>query len=106
MYAAQGHKLRDDWLGDQKSDDLDRKLGTQKRLVAVGRAAGQSQGVLANVAATEFLQAIAVLHTKEVRLAAMADPTKTENDWPAVRATRQPSTWAAATPSTTPKRRH
>ena len=89
MYAAQGHKLRDDWLGDEKADDADRKLGTQKRLAAFGRAAGQSQGVLANVAATDFLQAIALLHTKEVRLAAIADPTKKENDWPAVRATRQ-----------------
>jgi hypothetical protein len=89
MYAAQGHKLRDDWLGDEKSDDADLKLGTQKRLAAFGRAAGQSQGVLANVAATDFLQAIALLHTKELRLAAIADPTKKENDWPAVRATRQ-----------------
>lgn len=89
MYAAQGHKLRDDWLGDEKSDELDRKLGTQKRLAAFGRAAGQAQGVLANVAATDFLQAIALLHTKEVRLAAIADPAKKENDWPAVRATRQ-----------------
>ena len=89
MYAAQDHKLRDDWLGDEKSDDADRKLGTQKRLAAFGRAAGQAQGVLANVAATDFLQAIALLHTKEVRLAAIADPMKKENDWPAVRATRQ-----------------
>ena len=89
MYAAQGHKLRDDWLGDEKADDADRRLGTQKRLAVFGRAAGQSQGVLANVAATDFLQAIALLHTKEVRLAAMADPAKKENDWPAVRATRQ-----------------
>ena len=89
MYAAQGHKLRDDWRGEEKADDADRRLGTQKRLAAFGRAAGQSQGVLANVAATDFLQAIALLHTKEVRLAAIADPTKKENDWPAVRATRQ-----------------
>ena len=89
MYAAQGHKLRDDWLGDEKADDADRRLGTQKRLAAFGRAAGQSQGVLANVAATDFLQAIALLHTKEVRMGAIADPTKKENDWPAVRATRQ-----------------
>lgn len=89
MYAAQGHKLRDDWLGDEKSDDLNQKLGTQKRLADFGRAAGQTQGVLANVASTDFLQAIALLHTKELRLAAMGDPTKKENDWPAVRATRQ-----------------
>lgn len=89
MYAAQGHKLRDDWLGDEKSENADLKLGIQKRLAIFGRAAGQAQGVLANVASTDFLQAIALLHTKELRLAAIADPTKKESDWPAVRATRQ-----------------
>jgi hypothetical protein len=89
MYAAQGHKLRDDWLGDEKAVNPDLKLGIQKRLATFGRAAGQAQGVLANVASTDFLQAIALLHTKEVRLAAMADPSKKESDWPAVRATRQ-----------------
>jgi hypothetical protein len=89
MYAAQGHKLRDDWLGDEKSENPDLKLGIQKRLANFGRAAGQAQGVLANVAATDFLQAIALLHTKELRLAAIADPGKKESDWPAVRATRQ-----------------
>ncbi len=89
MYAAQGHKLRNDWLGDDKAHDPDLKLGIQKRLANFGRAAGQAQGVLANVASTDFLQAIALLHTKELRLAAIADPSKKENDWPAVRATRQ-----------------
>lgn len=89
MYAAQGHKLRDDWLGDESAVDLDRRLGVQKRLAAYGRAAGQAQGVLANVASTDFLQAIALLHTKELRHAAMADASKKESDWPAVRATRQ-----------------
>ena len=89
MYAAQGHKLRDDWLGDEKADDPNLRLGIQKRLANFGRAAGQAQGVLANVASTDFLQAIALLHTKEVRLAAIADPSIKESDWPAVRATRQ-----------------
>lgn len=89
MYAAQGHKLRDDWLGKEDSTDPSEKLGLQKRLAFFGRAAGQTQGVLANVASTDFLQAIALLHTKELRLAAMADSSKKESDWPAVRATRQ-----------------
>jgi hypothetical protein len=57
MYAAQGHKLRDDWLGDEKSDSPDLKLGIQKRLANFGRADWQAQGVLANVASTDFLQA-------------------------------------------------
>lgn len=89
MYAAQGHKLRDDWLGNEKADDTNEKLGLKKRLAVFGRAADQTQGVLAGVAATDLLQAIALLHSKELRLAAMADPGKKESEWPAVRATRQ-----------------
>lgn len=89
MYAAQGHKLRDDWLGDEQSDDPVRKIGIQKHLASYGRAAGQTQGVLANLAATDFLQAVALLHTKYLRAEAMADLAKKESDWPAVRATRQ-----------------
>lgn len=103
MYAAQGHKLRNDWLGIDKPDenecfnwlgvnDADEaklRLGLQKHLATFGRAAGQAQGVLANVASTDFLQAIALLHTKELRDAAKADPSKKESDWPAVRASRQ-----------------
>jgi hypothetical protein len=103
MYAAQGHKLRNDWLGIDKpeekpdfnwqdikeNDEAKLRLGIQKRLANFGRAAGQAQGVLANVASTDFLQAIALLHTKALRLASIADPTKKESDWPAVRATRQ-----------------
>ncbi|WP_305041773.1 GmrSD restriction endonuclease domain-containing protein [Geoalkalibacter sp.] len=89
MYAAQGHKLRDDWLGAERSEDPDLKLGMQKRLANFGRAAGQAQGVLANVPATDFLQAVALLHTKEQRLAAMKEKPGKESEWPAVRATRQ-----------------
>lgn len=83
MYAAKGHKLRDDWLGAGEQP------GIQKRLAHFGRAADQSVGVLSGVAATDFLQAIALLHTKGVRLAAAEDQSKTESDLPAVRATRQ-----------------
>lgn len=89
MYAAQGHKLRDDWLGDEKAEAPHLRLGVQKRLANFGRADGQAQGVLANVASTDFLQAIALLHTKEIRLAAKAAKPDKESEWPAVRATRQ-----------------
>jgi len=61
----------------------------QKRLADFGRAAGQAQGVLANVASTDFLQAVALLHAKEMRLAAQAAKPDKESEWPAVRATRQ-----------------
>lgn len=89
MYAAQGHKLRDDWLGNEKSEDPNVKLGLQKRLANFGQAAGQVQGVLANVSSTDFLQAIALMHTKEQRLEAMKEKPGKESEWPAVRATRQ-----------------
>ncbi len=103
MYAAQGHKLRNDWLGIDKAeemptfdwlgtkeaDDPKLRLGLQKHLATFGRAAGQASGALANVASTDFLQAIALLHTKELRLAAIAAKPDKESDWPAVRATRQ-----------------
>jgi len=82
MYAAKGHKLRDDWLGTEG------KPGYQAALRDFGRAGGQKAGVLSKVASTDFLQAIALLHSKTVRaeLAAAGTP---ENDLPAVRATRQ-----------------
>jgi len=82
MYAARGHKLRDDWLG------ADGKPGLRDRLAHFGTAAGQTTGVLAKVASTDVLQAIALLHTKKVRLSKAASGVK-ENDLPAIRATRQ-----------------
>ncbi len=82
MYAARGHKLRDDWFGP------DGKGGLQNRLAEFGRAAGQTVGVLSKVASTDFLQAIALRHTKKVRADKIATGVK-ENDLPAVRATRQ-----------------
>ena len=82
MYAARGHKLRDDWLGTEGMP------GIQNRLAAFGRAAGQATGVLSKVASTDVLQAIALRHTKRIRLEKMANGVR-ENDLPAVRATRQ-----------------
>lgn len=82
MYAAQGHKLRDDWLGKAGAP------GLQARLAEYGRAADQKVGVLVKVASTDVLQAIALLHTKKVRADQAATGVK-ENDLPAVRATRQ-----------------
>lgn len=82
MYAARGHKLRDDWLG------ADGAKGMQARLAEFGRAADQTVGVLSKVASTDVLQAIALRHTKQVRADKVAAGVK-ENDLPAVRATRQ-----------------
>lgn len=82
MYAAKGHKLRDDWLG------AGGQPGMHARLAAYGRAAGQETGVLSKVASTDVLQAIALRHTKKVRREKAASGVK-ESELPAVRATRQ-----------------
>jgi hypothetical protein len=82
MYAARGHRLRDDWLGTEG------EKGLQARLSEFGRAADQTVGVLSKVASTDVLQAIALRHTKKVRADKVASGVK-ENDLPAVRATRQ-----------------
>lgn len=82
MYAAQGYRLRDDWLGTGGNP------GLHARFQTFGRMADQKYGVLEKVASTDFLQAIALLHTKKVREDAVAAGVK-ESDLPAVRATRQ-----------------
>lgn len=82
MYAARGHRLRDDWLG------VDGQPGLQTRLQLFGRAAEQKFGVLEKVAATDVLQAIALLHGVENRVAELAAGRK-ESELSAVRATRQ-----------------
>ncbi|MEI7927965.1 MAG: DUF262 domain-containing protein [Verrucomicrobiales bacterium] len=88
MYAAGGHKLREDWLGADAKPGEDRKVGIHERLSSYGAVPGQSSGVLSKVASTDFLQAIALLHTKQVRLQKAAEGGK-EGELPAVRATRQ-----------------
>ena len=82
MYAARGHRLRDDWLGAEGQP------GLQTRMQLYGRAAEQKFGVLEKVAATDVLQAIALLHGVEKREAEIAAGCQ-ESELSAVRATRQ-----------------
>lgn len=88
MYAAHSFRLRDDWLG---YTDISKKHvpGLQHTLAAYGRAAGREEGVLAHVSATDFLQVITLLHSKEQRFAAEKASPDDPEKWPAVRATRQ-----------------
>jgi hypothetical protein len=82
MYAARGHRLREDWLGTAATP------GLQHRLQMFGRHADQAAGVLEKIAATDMLQAIALLHAAtrraEERAAGVAEDKLTP-----VRATRQ-----------------
>lgn len=82
MYAAKGHRLRDDWLGTKET------TGLQKRLATFGHVANQKFGVLEKVAATDVLQTIALLHSAAERYKAVA-AGKTDKELPPVRATRQ-----------------
>jgi hypothetical protein len=81
-YAARGHRLRDDWLGADGQD------GLKTRLQLYGRAAEQKFGVLEKVAATDVLQAIALVHGAEKR-AAEIEAGRKDSELSAVRATRQ-----------------
>jgi hypothetical protein len=82
MYAAKGHRLRDDWLG------ANGQPGLQHRLQTYARAAEQTVGVLEKVASTDVLQAIALVHGAASRDREIAEGRK-DSELSAVRATRQ-----------------
>lgn len=83
MYAAGGHRLRDDWLGTK-----DRPGGMQERLRLYGRAADQKAGVLERLSGTDMLQAVALLHGATVQAEERAAGVP-EGRLSAVRATHQ-----------------
>ncbi|MDD2867470.1 DUF262 domain-containing protein [Neomegalonema sp.] len=82
MYAASGHELRKDWLGDGITP------GRQQRLAEMLRPAGATSGILAGVGNTDFLQAVSLFHTREKRRAAEA-AGKQGKELPAVSGNRQ-----------------
>lgn len=82
MYAAEGHELRKDWYGDDKA------AGRHRRLSETLRPAGADSGILANVANTDFLQAISLFHTRDRRRAAQVSG-KQGKELPAITANRQ-----------------
>lgn len=82
MYAAQGHELRKDWYGDDSSP------GRHRRFAETLRPAGMETGIIAEVANTDFLQALSLFHTRDRRRAAEA-AGKEGKELPAVSCTRQ-----------------
>lgn len=81
MYAASGHELRKDWYGD------DVTKGRHRRFAEILRPFGAETGILANVANTDFLQAISLFHTRDKRRAA-EDFGKKGKELPAVTGNR------------------
>lgn len=82
MYAAEGHELRKDWYGDPQIK------GRHSRFVETMRPPGQDTGILKNVANTDFLQAVSLFYTRDLRRKAEA-AGKQGKDLPAVSGARQ-----------------
>jgi Protein of unknown function DUF262 len=82
MYAASGHELRKDWYGD------DGTKGRHRRFVETLRPADAEIGIIAEVANTDFLQAVSLFHTRDRRRAAEA-AGKQSKELPAVSGNRQ-----------------
>lgn len=82
MYAARGHELRKDWYGGETTK------GRHRRFLETLRAPGEETGILANVANTDFLQAVSLFYTRERRLAAEA-AGRQGNELPPVTGNRQ-----------------
>lgn len=78
IYAASGFDLRKDWAGTPTSHG---RLGRLREKVT-------AKGVFMDLAATDFLQACTVLHTRELREEALAAGL-TGKDVPAVTCTRE-----------------
>lgn len=82
MYAAANHELRKDWYGDDVTQ------GRHRRFAETLRPAGADTGIIANVANTDFLQAISLFHTRDQRRAADGAGKKGK-ELPAVTGNRQ-----------------
>jgi hypothetical protein len=82
MYASEGHELRKDWYGD------DVKKGRHRRFAETLRPASEDTGIIANVSNTDFLQAISLFHTRDLRRVAL-DAGKKGKELPAITGNRQ-----------------
>ena len=82
MYAAEGHELRKDWYGSEEAP------GRHHRLQTAYHAPGQDSGILSNVGNTDFLQAISLFHTRDLRRKAEATG-KIGKELPAVSGNRR-----------------
>jgi len=83
MYAASGHELRKDWYGDPKTQTKGRK----QLFVEAQKYPDLEKGIIGNVSSTDFLQAISLFHTRDLRRSALAEG-KRGKDLPAVTGNR------------------
>src|SRR5690606_33303342 len=67
MYAADGYELRKDWYG---GDGVE---GRHERFRSALKLPSAAEGVLAGVGNTDFLQAISLFYTRDVRSRALSE---------------------------------
>lgn len=84
MYAAEGHELRKDWYGDVPT----KTKGRHERFSETLRLADADGGIIAGVANTDFLHAISLFYTRELRREA-EKAGKQGKDLPAVTGNRK-----------------
>lgn len=82
MYAADGFELRKDWFGG------DGKPGRARRLAETLRPPEAEAGILESVASTDFLTAVSLFHTRDLRRKAEADG-KSGKELPAISGNRR-----------------
>lgn len=82
MYAADGYELRKDWYGGEGVD------GRRERFRSALKLPSASEGVLAGVGNTDFLQAVSLFYTRDVRARAL-EGGKSGKELPKISATRQ-----------------
>jgi hypothetical protein len=83
-YAADDYQLRDDWYGSPQRD----KVGREQAFRAYLKLPSAPEGVLSGVRNTDFLQAVSLFHTHDLRRQA-EQAGKTGRDLPQVSVTRQ-----------------
>ena len=76
MYAASGHELRKDWFG------------RNRRFIDTMRPGDTKKGIIGDVSNTDFLQAVSLFHTRDLRRTAEA-AGKQGKELPAVSGNRQ-----------------
>lgn len=82
MYAAEGHELRKDWFGAPGVP------GRLERFKEALRPADSESGILGNVSSTDFLQAVSLFATRDLRRQAERDG-RTGKELPQVIGNRQ-----------------
>jgi hypothetical protein len=88
IYAADNHKLRDDWYGKTNDDGDAISDGIEENIHSTAVWANQGDGVLTGVSSTDFFQVISLLYTESRHIDAR-NSGKTGKALPQISATKK-----------------